>query len=46
LLVNYIYGLGGRDVPPELVERMFLELIDIAKKGEVVEKPRFLGVRE
>jgi len=46
LLVNYIYGLGGRDAPPELVEKMFLELADIARKGEVIEKPRFLGVRE
>ncbi len=46
ILVNYIYGLGGRDVPPSLVEKMFYELVDIAKKGEPIFKPRFLGVRE
>ncbi len=46
ILVNYIYGLGGRDVPPSLVEKMFYELVDIARKGEPVLEPRFLGVRE
>lgn len=46
LLVNYVYGLGGRDVPPDLVEKMFMELIEDAKKGVVKEKLRFLGVRE
>ncbi|RLG84074.1 MAG: pyruvate ferredoxin oxidoreductase [Thermoprotei archaeon] len=46
LLVNYIYGLGGRDAPPDLIEKMFMELLEIAKTGEVKEKIRFLGVRE
>ena len=45
LLVNYVYGLGGRDVPPVLIERMYQELIGIAKEGEVKEVLRFLGVR-
>ncbi len=46
LLVNYVYGLGGRDAPPDLIEKMFMELLEIAKTGEVKEKLRFLGVRE
>lgn len=46
MLVNYIYGLGGRDIPPELIKKMFYELMEIVKKGEVIEKPIFLGVRE
>jgi len=46
LLVNYIYGLGGRDVPPDLVEAMFRELLEIARVGVVKEKVRFLGLRE
>ncbi len=46
LLVNYVYGLGGRDVPPDLVEKMFMELLEDAKKGVVENKLRFLGVRE
>ncbi len=45
VLVNYIYGLGGRDVPPNLVERMFEELLDVAKAGGTAERLRFLGVR-
>ncbi len=46
LLVNYVYGLGGRDAPPELVEKMFRELLEVAEKGEVEERLKFLGVRE
>ncbi len=46
LLVNYVYGLGGRDAQPEMIEKMFMELLEIAKTGEVKEKLRFLGVRE
>jgi len=46
LLVNYIYGLGGRDASPDLVEKMFRELISDAEKGFVENKLRFLGVRE
>jgi len=46
ILVNYIYGLGGRDASPELIEKMFKELLEIAETGVVKEKIRFLGVRE
>ncbi len=46
LLVNYVYGLGGRDVPPSLIEKMFEELLAVAKEGEVKEPLKFLGVRE
>jgi len=46
LLVNYVYGLGGRDVPPSLVRKMFEELIEIGKKGEVGKPLKLLGVRE
>ncbi|MEM0084861.1 MAG: pyruvate ferredoxin oxidoreductase [Candidatus Methanomethylicia archaeon] len=39
-IVNYIYGLGGRDTPPKLIEKMFEELPNL-ECGEV----KFLGVR-
>ena len=45
-VVNYVFGLGGRDFPPELVEKVFDELIRI-KEGK--EKPfikKYVGVRE
>ncbi len=46
LMVNYIYGLGGRDVPPSHVKQVFNELEEIMKSGEVGKRLRFLGVRE
>jgi len=46
LLVNYVYGLGGRDATPELIEKMFEELLKDAEKEEVENRLRFLGVRE
>lgn len=45
-LVNYVYGLGGRDAPPQLIRRMFDELEEVRRTGEVGKKLRFLGVRE
>jgi pyruvate ferredoxin oxidoreductase alpha subunit len=39
-IVNYIYGLGGRDVPPEDIESAFRQLV----AGES-EKVNFMGVR-
>jgi len=46
VLVNYIYGLGGRDLSPELAEKMIRELLEVAETGVVKEKVRFLGLRE
>lgn len=47
VLVNYIYGLGGRDLSPELVEKMIKQLLGDLEKGHVPEEERlrFLGVR-
>lgn len=30
---NYITGLGGRDITPELIEQMFEDMIEIGKSG-------------
>lgn len=48
LTVNYIYGLGGRDLPPLLVGKMIDQLVEDVKKGFIPEEDRlrFLGVRE
>jgi len=46
LTVNYVYGLGGRDVPPLQVSQVFKELEEIKESGEVGKKLRYLGVRE
>lgn len=44
-LINYIYGLGGRDVKADDIEKVYDELIEL-KDGK--EKPiyNYLGVRE
>ncbi len=45
-VINYIYGLGGRDVKTDDIELVFNNLLDIAKTGEVGSVYNYLGVRE
>lgn len=45
-VVNYIYGLGGRDVRADDIEKVFSDLSEIQKTGKVGETYRYLGVRE
>lgn len=45
-VINYIYGLGGRDVRVESIAHVFTELENIAKTGNVGETYRYLDVRE
>ena len=44
--VNYIYGLGGRDVRVEDMEQVFDDLAQIADCGDAGETYRYLGIRE
>ncbi len=44
--VNYIYGLGGRDVRVEDMEKVFAELKQIVADGDAGETYRYLGIRE
>lgn len=46
LAVNYIYGLGGRDVRVEDMEQVFAALKQIAEDGDPGETYRYLGIRE
>ncbi|MDE5604970.1 MAG: pyruvate ferredoxin oxidoreductase [Eubacterium sp.] len=46
LAVNYVYGLGGRDVKVEDMINIYSELEKIAEAGEVTEPYRYMGVRE
>lgn len=43
---NYIYGLGGRDVKAEDIEKVFNDLIDVASGNKNGNKTHYLGVRE
>ncbi|MGE5631799.1 MAG: pyruvate ferredoxin oxidoreductase [Caulobacteraceae bacterium] len=44
-VVNYIYGLGGRDVRAEDIETVYNDLLGIVKSGQVGETYRYVGVR-
>ncbi len=45
-VINYIYGIGGRDVKAEDLEFVFTELLRTAKTGKVDRVYNYLGVRE
>ncbi len=45
-VVNYIYGLGGRDVKADDIEKVYNDLMEIRKTGKAGETYRYLGVRE
>jgi pyruvate ferredoxin oxidoreductase alpha subunit len=44
-VLNYIYGLGGREIKPEDIELVYRDLSD-AGSGKAKEKITYLGVRE
>ncbi|MFN3739490.1 MAG: pyruvate ferredoxin oxidoreductase [Thermodesulfovibrionales bacterium] len=46
ILINKIYGLGGRDFMPEDAEKVFLELKDIAATGKIKNIKEYITVRE
>jgi len=45
-IVNYIYGLGGRDLSMDHVRQVAGDLEIVAKKGTPIDNVRFLGLRE
>lgn len=46
IVINKIYGLGGRDFLPEHVEKVLNELVGVAKRGRVKTFKEYIGVRE
>jgi pyruvate ferredoxin oxidoreductase alpha subunit len=44
-MVDYIYGLGGRELPPEMIETVYDDLGKMLK-GEKIPTVQWLGVRE
>ena len=44
-LVNYIYGIGGRDTTEKDLLSVYLDLQEIAKSGKVDNPYRYLGLR-
>lgn len=45
-IVNYIYGLGGRDVTTNDIEKVYSDLNEIHTSESIGEVYRYLGVRE
>ena len=45
LLLNYIYGLGGRDISVADFKKVLMEALEVARTGEVVEHMRYVGLR-
>ena len=45
-VINYIYGLGGRDVKTNDIEKVYADLAEIVKSGKVESVYNYLGVRE
>ena len=46
LAVNYIYGLGGRDVKTNDIEKVYADLTEIISANKVDDPYRYLGVIE
>ena len=44
-VVNYIYGIGGRDVKTDDIEKVYNDLAEIAESGKVEETYRYLGLK-
>ncbi len=44
--INYIYGLGGRDVKTDDIAKVYDRLLDIVKTGNIGEIYNYIGVRE
>lgn len=45
-VINYIFGLGGRDVKSDDIEIVYNKLLEIANTGKVDSVYNYLGVRE
>ncbi len=41
---NYIMGIGGRDVTPEILEKVFMDMLRIAKDGAVDTEVEWVGL--
>ncbi|HMK60509.1 MAG TPA: pyruvate ferredoxin oxidoreductase [Dissulfurispiraceae bacterium] len=46
LIINKIFGLGGRDYMPVHAENVLKELVQIAKDGKINSAKEYIGVRE
>lgn len=45
-IVNYVYGIGGRDTTEKDIESVYTDLQEIVKDGKVENPYRYLGLRK
>jgi len=45
-VVNYIYGLGGRDMPQHLIHQIYKDLQEIVRTKRAEKPVQFIGLRE
>lgn len=45
-IVNYVYGIGGRDTTEKDIESVYTDLTEIASSGKVENPYRYLGLRK
>ena len=45
-MVNYVYGIGGRDTTEKQLESVFADLGVIVESGKVENPYRYLGLRK
>jgi pyruvate ferredoxin oxidoreductase alpha subunit len=45
-VIDYVYGLGGRDILPQEIEQVFRDALDVAETGQIERQVTFLSVRE
>ena len=45
-VVNYVYGIGGRDTTEKEINSIYTDLAEIAKNGKVEDPYRYLGLRK
>ena len=45
-MVNYVYGIGGRDTTEKQLESVYADLAKIAEEGKVENPYRYLGLRK
>lgn len=44
-MVNYVYGIGGRDTTEKQLESVYTDLTEIVKTGKIGDSYRYLGLR-
>ena len=44
-VVNYVYGIGGRDTKADDIESVYTDLLEIKENGEIQNPYRYLGLR-